>query len=109
MASSTSRTVAGNEPSASWAADMFTATLNVSGTPSARQVGELGAGLLEHDAAERDVEPRFLGDGDEVARVEQTALGMLPPHERLDPVDQPGAEIEHRLVVHAAAHRRGGP
>ena len=79
--------------SASCAADMFTATLNVSDTPSARHCASCAQACSSTVATERDVEAGLLGHRDEVARVQQPALGVLPTHERLDPVDHPGAQV----------------
>ena len=63
------------------------------------------AGLLEHPGADRDDQPGLLGRGDEVGGVDQSALGMVPAHERLGAADGAagqldlGQEAQHELAA----------
>ena len=58
----------------------------------------LAAGLVQHPGAERDDEPGLLGQREELQRGHHAAVGMLPPHQRLDAGDRPVAEVDHRLI-----------
>ena len=59
----------------------------------------LAAGRLLHPAADRLDQAAVLGDRDELAGVEQAALGVVPAHQRLDADDLAAAQSDHRLVV----------
>ena len=59
----------------------------------------LAAGRLLHPAADRLDQAAVLGDRDELAGVEQAALGMVPAHQRLEADDLAAAQGDHRLVV----------
>ena len=54
---------------------------------------------LLHPAADRLDQAALLGDRDELARVEQAALGMVPAHQRLEADDLAAAQRDDRLVV----------
>src|SRR4051812_27379219 len=58
----------------------------------------LGARLLEHAMTERHDQAALLGDGDEVGRGDQAALGVLPANERLEADDLARARRDDRLV-----------
>ena len=60
---------------------------------------DLAAGALLDPAADRLDQAAVLGDRDELGRVEQAALGVLPAHQRLEAADLAGAKVDHRLVV----------
>ncbi len=53
-----------------------------------------------------DDQPGLLGEGDEVRRWNQAALGMLPAGERLEAGDAAAGERDDRLVVHDEVARR---
>ena len=59
-------------------------------------VGERAA---QHPHRQRLDELGALGHGQELTRLQQPALGVLPANERLDAVHLAGAEVELRLVV----------
>src|SRR4051795_6430608 len=59
----------------------------------------LAARLTEDPGAKRLDEARLLREGDERPGREQSALGMLPPHECLDRDDLAAPELDDRLVV----------
>ena len=59
----------------------------------------LPAGLAQDPVAQRPDQARGLGQGDELAGHDQSALGMVPAHERFHPGEAPGRELELRLVV----------
>ena len=61
----------------------------------------LATGRLEHPAAERQDQPRLLGQGDERNWWDQATDGMLPADEGLEPDDPFGREVDQRLVVQA--------
>ena len=61
---------------------------------------ELGARGLEHERAERRVEPGDGGGAEELVGEEQPARRMLPADERFHARDAVGGEIERRLPVH---------
>ena len=63
--------------------------------------GGLAAGLLEDGAAEGDDEARLFGQGDELRRRHQSALGVLPAHEGLEARDPAVVHAHDGLVVHA--------
>ena len=65
----------------------------------ALQRARRAAPLAQDPAADRDDEPGLLGEGDEVARGDEPALGVAPAHERLDPGDRAVVEPHDRLVV----------
>ena len=95
-----SATVAGRSRWATWRAERLTAT------SSGRRVGallvpleDLAAGALLDPAADRLDQAAVLGDRDELGRVEQAALGVLPADQRLEAGDLAGAQADHRLVV----------
>ena len=79
------------------------------GSPRRRAARRFGAQLvpprgsggrpLLHPAPDRLDQAAVLGDRDEVGRVEQAALGVLPAHQRLEPMISPVREGDHRLVV----------
>ena len=56
------------------------------------------AGLPQHEVAQGEDEAGLLGQGDELVRREQAALGMLPAHERLEADRALGRERDDRLV-----------
>ena len=73
---------------ATWRAERLTETS--SGRWSGRrscQLERLAAGRLLHPAADRLDQAAVLGDRDELAWVEQAALGVMPAHQRLDADD----------------------
>ncbi len=95
-----SATVAGRSRWATWRAERLTATSN--GRASGRcscQLEDLAAGALLDPAADRLDQAAVLGDRDELGRVEQAALGVLPADQRLEAGDLAGAQVDHRLVV----------
>src|SRR5436189_36934 len=59
----------------------------------------VAAGVLLHPAPDRLDQAAVLGDLDEIAGVEQAALGMAPAHQRLEADDLAAADRDHRLVV----------
>ena len=61
----------------------------------------LPAGLGDHPPADVDDDPGLLGQGDELAGRDETAVGPLPAHERLEADDPSRGEVELRLVVEA--------
>ena len=61
----------------------------------------LPACLVEHPRTDGHDEAGLLGDGDEVARQQQAAFGVLPPQQRLDAGHAPRGQVDHRLVVDA--------
>ena len=85
---------------ATWRAERLTATSSgrSSGRSSCQSRAWRQARLL-HPAADRLDQPAVLGDRDELAGVEQAALGVVPAHQRLDAGDLAGAEAIDRLVV----------
>ena len=60
---------------------------------------DLAAGALLDPAPDRLDQAAVLGDRDELGRVEQAALGVLPADQRLEAGDLAGAQADHRLVV----------
>ena len=60
--------------------------------------GGLPTRLDEHPAADRYDQPGVLGEGDELVRRDETAGGVLPADEGLDPSDGVRVEIEDGLV-----------
>ncbi len=69
--------------------------------PGIAPAGRLAAGRLEHPASERDDQPGLLGQRDERERRDQTADGVLPADERLEPDDPVAGEVHQRLVEDA--------
>src|SRR5678809_1268448 len=63
--------------------------------------GGPAAGLAQHPFAELEDHAALLGELDEIARLDQAALGVLPPRERLVSGDEPGFRIDDRLVIDA--------
>ena len=59
----------------------------------------LAAGAFLHPAPDRLDQAAVLGDRDEVAGVEQAALGVAPAHQRLEAGDLAAAQGDQRLVV----------
>ncbi|KQV49488.1 hypothetical protein ASC95_18005 [Pelomonas sp. Root1217] len=59
----------------------------------------LPAGLVDDPVAEAVDEAEALGDGDEQARTQQAALGMVPADQGLDAADLPMQAIDLGLVV----------
>ena len=58
------------------------------------------AGFAQHPAADRDDQAGLLGEGDEVARADEPALGVLPAQQRLDAaITRPSEQPHDRLVV----------
>ena len=55
-------------------------------------------GAQEDVRAEAHDEIRLLGDGDEVVRAHQAALGMLPAHQRLEAGQLLGRQVDDRLI-----------
>ena len=95
-----SSTVAGRSRWATWRAERLTATSK--GRASGRcsvPLEDLPAGALLDPAADRLDQAAVLGDRDELGRVEQAALGVLPADQRLEAADLAGAEVDDRLVV----------
>ncbi len=68
------------------------------------EVGVQGADLVqravEDERRERAREPALLREGQEVARAEQPAHGVLPAHERLDAAHRAARQVGLGLVVH---------
>ena len=58
---------------------------------------ELAAGLREHEAAERDEQPRLVGDRDELARLDRMAVAVGPAAERLEARDLARRGLDHGL------------
>jgi len=61
--------------------------------------GCLRARLLEHPASEGDDETRLLGDGDELLRLQQPELRVVPAHEGFHPDRLAALEVDDGLVV----------
>ena len=84
---------------ATWRAERLTETS--SGRRSGRSSchsSDLPAGALLHPAPDRLDQAAVLGDRDELGRVEQAALGVLPADQRLEAGDLAAAEGDDRLV-----------
>ena len=67
----------------------------------ARPFGGLRAGGPHHPLADLEDQPALLGDRDELAGRNIAALRMAPAHERLEPGDIAGLDIDLRLVDEA--------
>ena len=65
---------------------------------SACQPDGLPARLAHHPAAERNDQPRLLGQRNERERREHPARGMIPAHERLDAGDLARLQQDDRLI-----------
>ena len=67
------------------------------------------AGLAQDPFAERHDQLALLGGADELARGQESAVGVGPAHERLGGHDLAGAQVIARLEVHAelAGDQRG--
>ena len=61
---------------------------------------QVGAGLIHHETVNHFGQADLLGQFDERAGQHQTALRMLPAHQRLEARDAPVHQINHRLVIH---------
>ena len=61
---------------------------------------ELAAGLVEHEAPERQDQPGLVGDRHELARLDHLAGAVGPAAERLEARDGAGRSLDHRLVEH---------
>jgi hypothetical protein len=59
------------------------------------------AGLLQHEAPDRNYQPRLLRYRNERQRLHQPAKRMLPADKRLHPDDTPVHQRHNRLRVHA--------
>ena len=59
----------------------------------------LPAGLVEHPRSELDDETGLLGHRDELARLEQPTVRVLPPDQRLDTEQRGRRDVDDRLVV----------
>ena len=57
------------------------------------------ARLTQHPGAQGNDQAALLGDPDEVRRWQQTPVGVLPAHERLEATHGAGVEVDDRLVV----------
>ena len=94
-----SATRAGNAPLASWRGLVLTQTSSGSARGKRScQRGAVAAGRGEHPVAERADQAGVLGDRDELDRVEEPAVGVLPAHERLDGGDGAALQLDDRLV-----------
>jgi hypothetical protein len=76
-------------------------------------VPQLAARLAEHPPAERHDQAGVLGRRDERPGPQHAALGVMPPHQRLEAGERAGVELHDRLVhegelppVHGAAQVR---
>ena len=67
--------------------------------PCACQAAELPARFLEYPASERQDQAGLLGNRDELRWRHKAALGMIPPHQRLQSDDPSGGKLHLRLVV----------
>ena len=125
----------GKSGSTSWRCETLTPSVRPCAARQRAPLGELRARALEHLAAERDDQPRLLGDRHEVRRLDRLAVRAVPARERLEADDparrglhdrlvgdlervgldraaQVGLEVEpaHHLLVHARRRTpRGGP
>src|SRR5205823_8684855 len=74
---------------------------------------QLPAGVAQHACTEGLDHPRLLGDGDELGRADDSALGVAPAQQRLDAERAAGIHVdlwlidEEELVVHEAATHVG--
>ena len=68
--------------------------LDVLGPPA-----RLLAGLAQHPLADRDDQPRVLGERDELAGADEAVVGTVPTHQRLEAHHRLAARVDHRLVV----------
>ena len=59
----------------------------------------LAAGFVDHPVAQRPDQPDLLGERDEIARLHQPSLAVLPANERLHADECLGLEVHERLVV----------
>src|SRR5262249_14228484 len=63
-------------------------------------LSELPSGMVEHEEAEVDDEPNFLGDRDKLGRRQASEFRMIPARERLESGNAAIPEPPDRLVQH---------
>src|SRR5579872_1182073 len=66
------------------------------GRPACR----IAAGGMQHLPSNHTDQADFLGDRNELARLDDAALGMVPAQQRLAADNLGGIEIDQRLIVH---------
>ena len=59
----------------------------------------LAAGFVDHPVAQRPDQPDLLGERDEIARLYEPSLTVLPANERLHADEGLGLEVHERLIV----------
>ena len=91
-------TVSARSPRANCTAEVFTATWMrpIAGVPPQLT---LVAGIPQHARADGHDQAAFFRDGNQNRRRDASELRIVPAHQRLQPGDAPGGQIELRLVM----------
>ena len=63
-----------------------------------RPFGELAASLVQDERVDLADQPMLFGEGNKIFGQHNTALGMAPTHQRLDPDQRPVLQGEEWLV-----------
>lgn len=72
---------------------------DIDGKFQARPGARLTAGLADHPFSDRENQPGFLSQRNELIRCDKTFSRIIPAQERLDPDDLLGCQVDLRLVV----------
>src|SRR5215212_12232230 len=62
-------------------------------------LARLAAGFLQHPLSYRNYEPGLLRQGNDLVRVHQATLGMIPTQQRFHSGDEIAHQREHGLIV----------